>query len=50
MSEAIETFGLKYEESPNEFRQNHEWDIEKEVGKEEFPTTPCIGEILMPSC
>ena len=42
--EAIETFGLKFEESPTEFIQNHHWDIENEVGMEEFPTTPCIGE------
>ena len=50
LSEAICTFGLKYVESLGEFAQNHEWDIEKDVGKEEFPTTPCISETLMPSC
>jgi hypothetical protein len=44
--EAIHTFGLKYEESD----KNYRWDIEMDVGKEEFPTTPCIGETLMPSC
>ena len=43
--EAIETFGLKYVESLGKF-QNHEWDIENDVGKEEFPTTPCISETL----
>ena len=41
LPEAIETFGLKYERSPNEFIQKHHWDIEKDMGKEEFPTTPC---------
>ena len=50
LSEAIRTLGLKYVESLGEFEQNHEWDIEKDVGKEEFPTTPCISETLMPSC
>ena len=50
MFEAIETFGLKYVETLDEFSRNHEWDIEKDVGKEEFQTTPCISETLMPSC
>ena len=50
MFQAIETFGLKYVENLDEFSRNHEWDIEKDVGKEEFQTTPCIGETLIPSC
>jgi hypothetical protein len=49
LSEAIYTFGLKYVESFYEYMENHEWDIEKDVGMEEFPTTPCIGETFMPS-
>ena len=46
LSEAINTFGLKFEESLPEFRRKHLWDIENEVGMKEFPTTPCIGETL----
>lgn len=29
LHEAIETFGLKNVESPEEYFRNHEWDIEK---------------------
>ena len=47
LSEAVHMFGLKYVESPNEFQQNHEWNIERDMGKEEFPTTPCIGKIIL---
>jgi hypothetical protein len=50
MSEAIHTFGLKYVEFPSEFEPDHEWDIEKDMGKEEFPTTPFFSKTLMPSC
>jgi hypothetical protein len=46
---AIETFGLKFTESLDEYHLKHFWDIENEVGMKEFPTTPCIGETLMPS-
>ena len=48
LAEAVNEFGLKYEDDPREFR--HAWDIEKDMGKEEFPTTPYISETLMPSC
>ena len=53
LSEAIETFGLKYMRYMHNFERStrkHAWDIEKEIGEEEFPTTPCIGETFMPSC
>ena len=50
LDETIDMFGLKFEQSPNVFSQKHRWDIEKETGMKEFPTTPCIGETLMPSC
>ena len=52
LDEAIRTFRLKYVEFPCEFVQNHKWDIEKDMGKEEFSTTSYIGETLtlMPSC
>ena len=46
LSEAIKTFGLKYVESLVEFRRNHSWDIEKDMGREEFQTTPGFGEKL----
>jgi hypothetical protein len=50
LSEAIETFGLKYVQTLDKYQQDHTWDIEKDVGEVEFPITPCIGETLMPSC
>ena len=46
LSEAIDTFGVKFENSPSEFSRKHLWDIENEVGMKEFPTTACIGETL----
>ena len=50
LREAIETFGLKFVRTLGKFERNHEWDIEEDVGEEEFPTTPCISETLMPPC
>jgi hypothetical protein len=47
MNDAIEIFGLKYEEIPLKFSKKYRWDIENEEGMEEFPITPCIGETLM---
>jgi hypothetical protein len=46
LSDAIDTFRLKFEKSPPEFSREHHWDIEKEAGMKEFLTTPCIGETL----
>ncbi|KAF8227706.1 hypothetical protein L208DRAFT_1405029, partial [Tricholoma matsutake] len=46
LDEAIDMFGLKFEQSPDEFSQKHHWDIEKEMGMKEFPTTPCIAPLL----
>ena len=44
LSEAVRIFGLSYVGGGIEFRRKHQWHIEKDVGEEEFPTTPCIGE------
>jgi hypothetical protein len=44
LNETIKIFGLKFDQSLNEFIQKHHWDIEKEMGVKEFPTTPSIGE------
>jgi hypothetical protein len=49
-SEAVEMFGLKFEDSMIIYNQRHHWPIEKEVEGKEFPTTPCIGETYMPPC
>lgn len=46
LDETIDMFGLKFEQSPNEFSQKHRWDVEKETGMKEFLTTPCIASLL----
>jgi len=49
-SEAVETFGLKFQKSLVIYHQRHYWSIEEELEGKEFPTTPCIGETYMPPC